>query len=83
MKIAVDSSSFSKRYVREVGSDKLDNLLKDASELGVCVMLVPEIISGLNRRLREKVLTGADYRKAKKQLMNDMVMQPFFNSPPL
>jgi predicted nucleic acid-binding protein len=72
MKLAVDSSAFAKRYVQEVGSDKLDRLLETASELAFCVILVPEIISGLNRLLRQRNLTIADYRAAKKQLMDDV-----------
>jgi len=72
MKLAVDSSSFAKRYVQEVGSDRLDRLLESTSELAFCVILVPEIISGLNRRLRESILTIADYRAVKKQLMEDV-----------
>jgi predicted nucleic acid-binding protein len=72
MKLAVDSSSFAKRYMQEVGSDKLDRLLGQASELAFCVILVPEIVSGLNRRLRERVLTIADYRAVKKQLLDDV-----------
>jgi len=72
MKLAVDSSAFAKRYVQEVGSDKLDRFLESASELAFCVILVPEIISGLNRRLRERILTIEDYRAVKKQLMDDI-----------
>jgi len=72
MKLAVDSSSFAKRYVQEVGSDKLDRFLESASELAFCVILVPEIISGLNWRLRERILTIEDYRAVKKQLMYDV-----------
>jgi uncharacterized protein len=72
MKLAVDSSSFAKRYVQEVGSDKLDRFLESASELAFCVILVPEIISGLNRRLRERILTIENYRAVKKQLMDDV-----------
>ena len=72
MKLAVDSSSFVKRYVQEVGSDKVERLLAGASELAFCVILVPEIVSGLNRRLRERILTIADYRAVKKQLMDDL-----------
>ena len=60
MKLAVDSSSFAKRYVQEVGSDKLDRHLENASELAFCIIFVPEIVSGLNRRLRERVLSSAD-----------------------
>jgi len=72
MKLAVDSSSFAKRYVQEVGSDKLHRFLESASELAFCVILVPEILSGLNRRLRERSLTIVDYRAVKKQLMDDV-----------
>jgi len=72
MKLAIDSSSFAKRYVQEVGSHKLDRLLENASQLAFCVILVPEIVSGLNRRLREQVLTIADYRAVKKQLLDDV-----------
>jgi hypothetical protein len=72
MKLAIDASSLAKRYVQEVGSDKLDRLLESSSELAFCVILVPEIISGLNRRLREQVLTIADYRSVKKQLLDDV-----------
>jgi predicted nucleic acid-binding protein len=72
MKLLVDSSAFAKRYVREVGSEKLDDILQNASELALCVILLPEIISGLNRRLREGALTGKNYQKAKKFLMDDV-----------
>ena len=72
MKLAVDSSAFAKRYVQEVGSEKLDDILQNASELALCVILLPELISGLNRRLREGALTDKDYQKAKKFLMEDV-----------
>ncbi|MGD8290453.1 MAG: type II toxin-antitoxin system VapC family toxin [Desulfobacterales bacterium] len=64
--------ALAKRYVQEVGGDKLDRLLESASELAFCVILVPEIVSGLNRRLREQVLTIADYRAVRKQLLDDV-----------
>lgn len=72
MKLAVDSSSFAKRYVQEIGSEELELILGHASELAFSVILVPEIVSGLNRRLREHMLTVADYRAVKKQLMEDV-----------
>ena len=72
MRLSVDSSSFAKRYIQEVGSDKLDDLLQHASDLALCVILIPELISGLNRRLREGALTDRDYREAKKQLLDDV-----------
>ncbi|MEW6615518.1 MAG: type II toxin-antitoxin system VapC family toxin [Thermodesulfobacteriota bacterium] len=72
MKLAVDSSSFAKRYVQETGSEELEGFLEDASELAFSIVLVPEIMSGLNRRLREHILTIVDYRAVKKQLMDDI-----------
>jgi predicted nucleic acid-binding protein len=72
MRLAVDFSSFAKRYIQEAGSDELDDLLQHASELALCVVLVPELISGLNRRLREGALTDKDYRKAKRLLLEDV-----------
>lgn len=72
MKLAVDSSSFAKRYVQEIGSEELEHFLENASELAFSVVLVPEIISGLNRRLRENILTLVGYRAVKKQLLDDV-----------
>ncbi len=72
MRLAVDSSSLAKRYIQEEGSGKLEDLLQDASEMALCVILVPELVSGLNRRLREGALTDRDYRKAKKLLIEDV-----------
>lgn len=72
MKLAVDSSSLAKRYVQESGSEKLDRLLQNTSELALCIILVPEIISGLNRRMREGILDITDYRVARRQLLDDV-----------
>jgi predicted nucleic acid-binding protein len=72
MRLAVDSSSFAKRYIQEAGSDELDDLLQHASGLALCVVSVPELISGLNRRLREGALTDMDYRKARRLLLEDV-----------
>ena len=72
MKLAVDSSSFAKRYVQETGSDQLYQVLQNATELALCVVVVPEIISGLNRRKREGFLSLENYNLAKKQLLNDV-----------
>ncbi len=72
MKLFVDSSAFAKRYVLEDGSEFIDHLLQRASQLALCTILVPEIISGLNRRRREKNLSQNDYRKLKRQLLEDV-----------
>ena len=78
MKLAVDSSSFAKRYVQEIGSDELDRFLGSASELAFCVILVPEIVSGLNRRLRERALTIADYRAVEIEILKRLTEKGLF-----
>ena len=72
MKLFIDSSALAKRYVLEQGSEVVEELLKKASQLALCTILVPEIISGLNRRRREQILSKSDYRKIRKQLFEDV-----------
>ena len=72
MKTFLDSSAFAKRFVDEDGSDKVEDTCTQASELGLSVICVPEIISALNRRRRERSLTAAQYDKAKQQLLDDV-----------
>ncbi len=72
MKLVLDSSALAKRYIQEIGSERLDFLLKDASELALCIILVPEVVSGLNRRIRDGDLDPEDYRMVRKQLLNDV-----------
>ncbi|NOX62091.1 MAG: type II toxin-antitoxin system VapC family toxin [Chloroflexi bacterium] len=72
MKLATDSSALAKRYIEEPGSDKLVDLLAPADELGVCVILLPEIVSALNRRIRENVITHKEYRRIRGQLLDDI-----------
>ncbi|MGB9498268.1 MAG: type II toxin-antitoxin system VapC family toxin [Dissulfuribacterales bacterium] len=72
MKLICDSSAFAKRYVLEDGSETLDILLHRASQLALCTIVVPELISGLNRRRREKILSSDDYRTIKKSLIEDV-----------
>jgi predicted nucleic acid-binding protein len=72
MKLLVDSSAFAKRYVEEYGSEEMEVFLQRASELALCIILVPEIIFGLNRRLRERILSTINYRKLKSKLLEDV-----------
>jgi predicted nucleic acid-binding protein len=72
MKLALDSSALAKRYVLEAGSERLDELLEAASLLAVSVILLPEVLSGLNRRLRENCILKEEYEQAKSQLLQDI-----------
>lgn len=72
MKAFLDSSSFAKRFIEESGSGKVEALCARVSELGLSVICVPEIVSALNRRLRERSLTQDQYRTAKQRLLVDI-----------
>ena len=72
MKLFLDSSAFAKRFVEEPGSQEVEILCSQATELCLSVICVPEIISALNRRLREKSLTRREYAQAKQRLSQDV-----------
>lgn len=72
MKIFLDSSAFAKRFVEESGSQEVERLCSQATELGLSVLCVPEVISALNRRLRERNLGREDYARAKQRLSEDV-----------
>ncbi len=72
MKAYLDSSSFAKRFVEEEGSGRVETTCSQASELGLSVICVPEIVSALNRRKREHTLTAVQYREAKQRLIEDI-----------
>ena len=72
MKVCLDSSAFAKRLVSEQGSDAVEAVCVQADALGLSVICVPEIVSALNRRLRERQLTPPQYRQAKQRLLEDV-----------
>lgn len=72
MKAYFDSSAFAKRFIEESGSDAVESICAQASELGLSVICVPEIVSALNRRRRDQTLTQDQYKVAKKRLFDDV-----------
>ena len=72
MRAVLDSSSLAKRYVEELGSADVEDILSATSELGLCILCMPEIASALNRLRREGALTSSDYRQAKAALVADL-----------
>jgi uncharacterized protein len=67
-----DSSSFAKRYIEEKGSQLVDDICQEATELSISMICIPEIISALNRRIREKNLSLKDYHIIKQALSDDV-----------
>jgi uncharacterized protein len=72
VKTFFDSSAFAKRYVEEPGSQAVEALCQEATEVALCVLCVPEIISALNRRVRDGVLTRREYADVKQHLSQDI-----------
>ena len=67
-----DSSALAKRYVDEPGSDRVAEILRSASALGVSILAPAEIVSALCRRRRERVLNRTQYARAKQALFEDV-----------
>jgi hypothetical protein len=70
--VFVDSSALSKRYVQEPGSRRLEEILAEASSLGISRICLTEIVSALCRRRREGSLSKQQYSAAKQALFTDI-----------
>lgn len=82
MKTFFDSSAFVKRYVDEAGSQEVDELCQSASELALSIICLPEIISALNRRVREELLSAQQYDTIKDHLAADVHDATIINLTP-
>jgi hypothetical protein len=72
VKTVFDSSSFAKRYIAEPGSEQVDAILQNTAQLGLSALCVPEIVSALNRHVRDGVLPQSGYEQANAQLAADV-----------
>ncbi len=72
MKTFFDSSAFAKRYVEEPGSQAVETLCTAATELALSIVCLPEIISALNRRVRERNLSPRQYESIKDHMSEDI-----------
>lgn len=72
MKSVFDSSAFAKRYIEEAGSQEVEDILQSSTVLGLCIICMPEVISALNRRLREGMIEADHYAQIKQQLVDDI-----------
>ncbi len=82
MKTLFDSSAFAKRYADEEESQEVDEICQATSELALSVVCVPEIVSALNRMVREKRLTAPEYLRAKSRLSEDVADAIIVNLTP-
>lgn len=72
MRLFLDSSAFAKRFVNETGSVVVERLCARASDLGLSVICALEVVSAMNRRSREGLLTAQRYAQAKRRLAEDV-----------
>ena len=72
MRTFFDSSGLAKRYIREAGSDAVESILGEASEVAISLICPPEIISALSRLRRQAVLSSRQFEQAKSALFEDV-----------
>jgi predicted nucleic acid-binding protein len=68
----MDTSAYAKRFIEEEGSDEIDNILFQATELGISLLCVPELLSATNRKLREKTITRSQYSEIKSRFSEEI-----------
>ena len=71
MKAYFDASAFAKGYLREPGTDRVQELLVSADSVGMCVLGLIELISALCRQVREGKLSKREYRSTRATLLAD------------
>jgi predicted nucleic acid-binding protein len=72
MKVFFDSSAFAKRYIAELGSDKVEKICSESAVLGVSSICLPEIVSALCRLRKQSIITKDQYEDAKQALLKDL-----------
>jgi uncharacterized protein len=72
LNVFFDSSALAKRYIEEKGTDQVQAILSSASALAVSVICVPEIVSALCCRRRERKLSTEEYRNPKASVLTDI-----------
>lgn len=72
MRVVIDSSGYVKRYVAEPGSVEAREVVEAASELGLCVLCLPEVVSALARMLLDGKLAAESYQQTKATLTADL-----------
>lgn len=67
----LDSSAMAKRYINEPGSDAVQSFCNQATEVGISVICLPEVVSALCRLIRENKLVYSQYILLKQALVSD------------
>ncbi len=71
VKLSLDSSALAKRYVLEPGTDQVLKYCTKATQIFLSTLCALELISALNRLIREKKLTQDTYLDIKRTMIQD------------
>lgn len=71
MIILADTSALVKRYIEEIGSDKVDEIFSHADGLIVSAITKAELNSAFARRLKDKSIDKKSYEMALNEFNND------------
>ena len=82
MRTFIDTSALLKRYVREPGTDRVLQRCRDAEEIILAVLAVPEVLSASNRRRREGRLDQRQYDFLKRNLALDVARATLIDLTP-
>ena len=82
MRVFFDTSAFVKRFIAEVGSEHADTVTQNASEMGLSILCFPELMSALNRKQREGLITEESYLNLKREILKDIEDTDIINLTP-
>lgn len=72
MTVYFDSSALAKAYLVEAGTDRVEQLLREAGEVVLSVLCVPEVLSAASRLRRGGLVTAEQYLRIKDELTGDV-----------
>jgi predicted nucleic acid-binding protein len=72
MRAFFDTSALAKRYLLEPGREKVEAVLRDATEAAVSIVCVPELVSALSRLRRQSALSDDDCARVKAAFFADV-----------
>jgi len=72
MRVFFDTSAFVKRYIDEPGTNKVIEICSQADDLVLSVISLPEMISMLNRLVREGKLSSHDYQMTRDLILTEI-----------
>ncbi len=72
MRIFFDTSALAKRYIQEPGSEQVVQICQSADKMVVSFICLPELISTLNRLIREGKLAEHDYQEVRTTIFKEL-----------